>query len=142
MDNLTSEQRRKNMRRIWSKDTKAELLLRKALYHNGYRFRKNWNALPGRPDIVLTKQKIAIFCDGEFFHGKDYDKKKPVDHNHAYWDAKIRRNMERDLEVTRQLRSMGWVVLRFWNRDVLKNLDKCLAAVQETVFEQKISAGE
>lgn len=71
MDNLTSEQRRKNMQHIRSKDTKIEGLLRKALWKKGYRFRKNYKELPGKPDIVFTKYKIAIFCDGEFFHGKD-----------------------------------------------------------------------
>ena len=125
-----------------SRGTRPELLFGKLLWNAGVRYRKNDQGVKGTPDFSVRKYRAAIFCDGEFFHGKDYDKKKPVDHNHAYWDAKIRRNMERDLEVTRQLRSMGWVVLRFWNRDVLKNLDKCLAAVQETVFEQKISAGE
>lgn len=138
MDNLTSEQRRKNMQRIRSKDTKAELQLRKALYHKGYRYRKNWKALPGHPDIALTKQKIAIFCDGEFFHGKDFDKKKPVDHNHDYWDAKIRRNMDRDLEVTRQLRAMGWTVIRFWDSEVIKTLDNCVKAIEELIFEQEL----
>ena len=138
MDNLTSEQRRKNMQRIRSKDTKAELQLRKALYHKGYRYRKNWKALPGHPDIALTKQKIAIFCDGEFFHGKDFDKKKPVDHNHDYWDAKIRRNMDRDLEVTRQLRAMGWTVIRFWDSEVTKTLDNCVKAIEELIFEQEL----
>ena len=66
MDNLTKEQRHKNMKNIWSKDTKIEIILRKALWEKGYRYRKNYKTLPGNPDIVLTKYKIAIFCDGEF----------------------------------------------------------------------------
>lgn len=65
------------MRRIRSKNTKIEIALRKALWHKGYRYRKNYEALPGKPDIVLTKQKIAIFCDSEFFHGKDWEILKP-----------------------------------------------------------------
>ena len=70
MDNLTREQRHKNMKNIHAKDTKIEVILRKALWNKGYRYRKNYKKLPGSPDIVLTKYKIAIFCDGEFFHGK------------------------------------------------------------------------
>ena len=72
MDNLTAEQRKKNMQHIRSDNTKIEAILRKALWNKGYRYRKNYTELPGKPDIVLTKYKIAIFCDGEFFHGKDY----------------------------------------------------------------------
>lgn len=72
-DVLTTEQRKKNMQRIRSKDTKPEVVLRKALWHKGYRYRKNYKALPGKPDIVLTKQKICIFIDSEFFHGKDFE---------------------------------------------------------------------
>lgn len=123
------------MSRIRSKDTKAEVLLRKALYHEGYRYRKNYKELPGKPDIVLTKYKLCIFCDGEFFHGKDFDIKKPVDENHEYWDKKIRRNMERDREVNTQLEELGWRVLRFWNKDIAKDPDKCLAVIRAAVAE-------
>ena len=69
MDNLTKDQRRKNMKHIKSKDTKIEVILRKALWKKGYRYRKNYNKLLGKPDIVLPKYKIVIFCDSEFFHG-------------------------------------------------------------------------
>ena len=77
MDNLTPAQRKKNMRNIKSKDTDIELLLRKELWKQGYRYRKNYKKLPGTPDVVLTKYKIAIFCDGEFFHGKDWEELRP-----------------------------------------------------------------
>lgn len=77
MDNLTKEQRRKNMQHIRSKDTDIEVILRKALWKKGYRYRKNCETLPGKPDIVLTKYKIAIFCDGDFFHGRDWEVLKP-----------------------------------------------------------------
>ena len=73
MDNLTKEQRQKNMRNIRSKDTEIEIKLRKSLWKKGYRYRKNVHTLPGKPDIVLTKYKIVIFCDSEFFHGKDWN---------------------------------------------------------------------
>ena len=73
MDRLTKEQRHRNMSNIKNKDTSIEVILRKALWEKGYRYRKNYSGLPGKPDIVLTKQKIVIFCDCEFFHGKDWD---------------------------------------------------------------------
>ena len=76
-DVLTKEQRRRNMQNIKNKDTKIEVILRKALWKKGYRYRKNVKDIPGHPDIVLTKYKIAIFCDSEFFHGKDWEVLKP-----------------------------------------------------------------
>ena len=91
MDNLTSEQRRKNMQHIRSKDTKIEGLLRKALWKKGYRFRKNYKELPGKPDIVFTKYKIAIFCDGEFFHGKYPETKSGMmksTRSSFFWDGR------------------------------------------------------
>lgn len=135
MDDMTKEQRSKTMSRIRSKDTKAEVLLRKALYHEGYRYRKNYKELPGKPDIVLTKYKLAIFCDGEFFHGKDFDTKKPVDENRDYWDKKIRRNMERDQEVNQMLAEAGWRVLRFWNKEIIKDIDNCLRVIRTAVAD-------
>ena len=89
MDDLTPEQRRKNMQRIKSKDTAIELRLRHALWQEGIRYRKNYPKLPGKPDIAITKCKIAIFCDSSFWHGRNYASKKPVDTNHDYWDNKI-----------------------------------------------------
>ena len=104
MDNLTREQRRKNMQHIRSKDTSIEVKLRKTLWHKGYRYRKNDNWLPGKPDIVLTRYKVAIFCDSEFFHGKDWEVLKPrleKGSNSEYWISKISRNRERDDEVNK-----------------------------------------
>ena len=97
-DNLTPEQRRKNMQHIRSKDTEIEKLLRQALWKKGYRYRKNYNKLPGKPDIVLTKYRIVIFCDGEFFHGKDWDVLRPKlkkSNNGEFWIKKISRNIRR-----------------------------------------------
>ena len=106
MDNLTAEQRKKNMQHIRSDNTKIEAILRKALWNKGYRYRKNYTELPGKPDIVLTKYKIAIFCDGEFFHGKDWEVLKPKlekGNNSEYWVKKITRNRESDEEVNKKL---------------------------------------
>ena len=139
MDDLTPEQRRRNMQHIRSKDTSIEIKLRKALWHEGIRYRKNYKALPGKPDIAITKYRIAIFCDSSFWHGRDFDKKKPVATNHQYWDAKIKRNMERDKEVNQKLRAAGWTVLRFWDIEINKNMDECINTVIEAVLESKIS---
>lgn len=141
MDNLTSEQRHKNMTRIKSKDTAIELLLRKELWKRGYRYRKNYNKLPGKPDIALTKYKIAIFCDGEFFHGKDWIVRKPKvmqGNNPDYWVPKIERNMERDRENDQALMFMGWTVIRFWGKDIRKNIDECIKVIEETIFTLRI----
>ena len=138
-DKLTPEQRKKCMRRVRSKDSKIEVRLRKALWHKGYRYRKNYKALPGKPDIAITKHKIAIFCDSSFWHGRDFDKKKPVDTNHEYWDSKIKKNMKRDLDVNRQLKEMGWLVLRFWDIEINKQLEMCVNTVLEGIIEAKIA---
>lgn len=138
MDNLTKEQRRKNMQHIRSKDTSIEVKLRKALWHRGYRYRKNDNRLPGKPDIVLTKYKIAIFCDSEFFHGKDWEVLKPrleKGNNSQYWISKISKNRERDDEVNKKLLFEGWTVIRFWGKDIQKNIEECVRVVEETVFD-------
>ena len=138
MDDLTPEQRRKNMQHIRSKDTSIEIKLRKALWHEGIRYRKNYKALPGKPDIAITKYRIAIFCDSSFWHGRDFEKKKPVATNHKYWDAKIRRNMERDSVVNQQLRAMEWTVLRFWDVEINKQLDMCVQTVKEVILEAQL----
>ena len=140
MDNLTKEQRRKNMQHIRSKDTSLELRLRKALWHEGIRYRKNYSALPGKPDIAITHWKIAVFCDSSFWHGRDFETKKPVGTNHEYWDAKIRRNMKRDEEVNSSLKKMGWTVLRFWDTEINHNLIGCVTTVMDVIsFKQLVT---
>ena len=141
-DDLNPEQRRKNMQRIRSKDTSIEVKLRTALWHEGIRYRNNYKKLIGKPDIVITKYRIAVFCDSSFWHGGNFDAKKPVDTNHKYWDAKIRRNMARDNEVNRRLKADGWIVLRFWDNDINKHLDDCVRAVKEAVFERMIDENQ
>lgn len=144
MDVLTKEQRRKNMQHIRSKDTKIEILLRKALRKKGYRYRKNYKGLPGKPDIVLTKYKIAIFCDGEFFHGKDWEVLKPrleKGNNSEFWIKKISRNRDRDDTINKELLFLGWTVIRFWGSDIKKNVDECVRVVEETIFDQKFDDG-
>lgn len=141
MDNLTQEQRRKNMQHIKGKDTTIEITFRKALWHKGYRYRKNYKDLPGKPDIVLTKEKIAIFCDGEFFHGKDWEILKPQlekGNNSQYWINKISKNRARDDEINKRLLFMGWTVIRFWGRDIVKNTDECVRVIEEAIWDMKL----
>ncbi len=137
MDRLTEEQRRKCMSHIRSKDTKIEVSLRKALWHKGYRYRKNYKNLPGKPDIALTKYKIAVFCDSEFFHGKDWEESLLPQirrgSNSEFWEKKITANMDRDSEVNRKLESMGWIVIRFWGKDIKKNLDGCVKTIEDHI---------
>lgn len=138
MDTLTPEQRRKNMQHIRSNDTEIEVLLRKALWKKGYRYRKNYKALPGKPDIALTKYKIAVFCDGEFFHGKDWEVLKPGlenSNNSEFWINKISQNIERDDEINKQLMFLGWTVIRFWGKEIKKDVEGCVRVIEETIFD-------
>lgn len=145
MDNLTAEQRRKNMRHIRSQDTEIEETLRKALWSKGYRYRKNYKNIPGKPDIAFTKYKIAVFCDGEFFHGKDWEVLKPhleKSNNSEYWINKISRNIMHDDQINKELLFMGWTVIRFWGKEIMKNTDECVKVIEETIFDLKIGDGE
>lgn len=138
MDRHTPEQRSRNMKRIRSKDTAIELKLRKALWHAGIHYRKNYPGVPGHPDIAITKYKIAVFCDSAFFHGKDYETRKKPETNADFWKKKIERNMERDREVNKVLQEIGWTVIRFWDDDINKRLDECVEAVKEAVFKRSV----
>ncbi len=131
MDSMTKAQRSRIMSRIRSKDTKAEVLLRKTLWHLGFRYRKNYRKLPGTPDIALTRQKIAIFVDGDFWHARDYRKHpgERIATRKKYWRKKLSRNVERDKEVNDALTQEGWLVLRFWESDIQKKLDTCVKNV-------------
>lgn len=134
MDVLTKEQRHKNMSHIRCSNTKPEIMLRKALWHRGIRYRKNYKGLPGKPDIVITRCKIAIFVDGDFWHGKNMDViDNQIQSNRSYWLPKIRRNKERDAEVNDALTEQGWIVLRFWERDIKTQLEQCVIQILEYV---------
>jgi DNA mismatch endonuclease (patch repair protein) len=120
------------------KDTKPEVVLRKVLWARGYRYRKDVAALRGRPDVVFAGAKVAVFCDGDFWHGRDWRKRRRKlerGHNPEYWIAKIKRNMERDRKNTRELEKAGWLVLRFWETDILRDpeavADQAIAALSD-----------
>ena len=127
----TTPQKSKNMKAVKSHDTKIEVTLRKALWHKGIRYRKNYKLYSCKPDIVITKHKIAIFCDGDFWHGKEDP--DTVKTHKSFWTEKIRRNMERDLENTIELRDNGWTVLRFWESEIQSNLSDCINIILNTI---------
>ncbi len=105
-------------------------MLAKALWHRGVRYRLNYKALPGSPDIAITKFRIAVFVDGEFWHGFDWDNRKAkLKSNRDYWIAKIEENIDRDYRNNALLEDMGWIVLHFWEKDVLKNLENCIEKI-------------
>lgn len=133
MDNLTYDQRKYNMSRIRAANTTPEVMLRKALWHNGWRYRKNYTRLPGKPDIAFTRQKIAVFVDGDFWHARGHQDNpgEQVASNKDYWKKKLSRNVERDKEVTDELTEAGWLVLRFWETDIKKDLDGCIKKLEE-----------
>lgn len=137
-DDLTPEQRRRNMQAIRSKDTTIELRMRKALWQRGVRYRKNYKKLVGKPDIAITKYKIAVFCDSDYWHGYDWESRNQrIKSNRDYWVPKIERNMKRDREVTAALQDEGWLVLRFWEWQIRKQLDECVEAVLQSIEARK-----
>jgi len=126
----TTRLRSKTMSKIRSKNTKPELLLRKALWANNIRFRTHEKKLPGKPDIVIRKYKLAIFIDGEFWHGKDWEKKRDqIKSNRAFWIPKIERNIQNDQITNNRLQELGYTVFRFWAEEVKKNLNACVNQV-------------
>ena len=129
---VTSKQRSELMRKIRSNNTKPELLLRRKLWGQGLRFSRKTSKLPGKPDIVLEKPRIAIFIDGEFWHGYKWrEKKKKIKANRRYWVPKIERNILRDKRNSQKLRKSGWKVIRFWEHQITKDLLKCIKKIKE-----------
>lgn len=138
MDKLTIEQRRKNMQAVRSTGSKIETALAKALFAKGYRYRKNDKTVFGKPDFTFKKIKLAIFVDSEFWHGKNWSKrKKDFKSNKRFWLTKIERNIERDKEVNRALKKEGWKVLRFWGKEIEKKLDICVEKIEKEIHGVK-----
>ena len=138
MDNLTPDQRTKNMKAIKSKNTKMEVLLGKALWAKGIRYRKNDKSVYGKPDLTIKKYKIAIFIDSEYFHGKDWEiEKNRIKTNREFWWKKIEGNLKRDENVNRFLVHKEWKVLRFWSQEVRKKLNLCIDEIVTVINEQK-----
>lgn len=132
---LASRIKRNNSR----SDTKPELLLRSELWRRGLRFRKNVKSLPGKPDIVFNKTKIAVFCDGDFWHGRNWESRKErlkAGSNSEYWIAKIEANIERDIRNSALLESLGWLVIRIWETDIKKALHAIADNIERVVKER------
>lgn len=126
------------MRSNKGKDTKPELLLRKELWRRGLRYRKNYKGLYGKPDIVFLGAKIAVFVDGKMWHGYDWEhRKNDFKSNRDYWIPKIEQNIEHDYEVTQELISLDWLVMRFWDFEVRKNLQECADRIERAYDNRK-----
>jgi DNA mismatch endonuclease (patch repair protein) len=134
----TQEQISHNMRQVKNKDSAIELALRKELWSRGLHYRKNVKSVYGKPDIAFIGKKIAVFCDSEFWHGYDWEERKKDFKSHQeFWIPKIERNMERDREVTERLESEGWTVLRFWGKEIKKNVSACADMIQKAWEDSK-----
>lgn len=127
----TKEQISYNMSRVRNKDSDIEIVLRRALWNRGLRYRKNVTEVYGCPDIVFKSKKIAVFCDSEFWHGYDWkNRKNDFKSNQAFWLAKIERNIQRDADVNEYLQSEGWIVLRFWGKQIKTETDSCVNLIE------------
>ena len=125
---------RKRMSKVHLKNGKAEDILAKRIWHEGYRYRRNYKKLPGSPDIAIQRYNVAVFVDGEFWHGENWEERKAkLKHNREYWIEKIEENMARDKRVDGQLKEMGWLPVHFWEKQVLKNTDACVDAILELI---------
>ena len=126
------------MSRIRSTNNKPEEIVRKYLFAQGFRYRKNDKRLPGSPDIAIPRHRIAIFVDGEFWHGKDWETRKPrLKSNREYWIEKIEENIARDKRVDDQLRAMDWTPIHFWSKDALKDTDSCISDIISFIIENE-----
>ena len=127
---VTTPLRSKMMKSIRSAETKPEQFLRKLIWNTGLRYRKNVKKLPGRPDIVFIKYKLAVFIDGDFWHGYNWEEKKQrIKTNRDFWIPKIERNMERDKENTEKLVQIGFKVIRFWEHEVKNDAYSCVIRI-------------
>lgn len=129
----------KIMASVRSKDTQPELAVRRRVWGLGYRYRKHHKGVEGHPDLVFVGARVAVFIDGDFWHGHAWrlrgmrSLKEMFPTRTEWWVNKIRRNVERDREVERKLRSQGWTVLRFWESDVQKDPDRVVRKIAKVV---------
>ena len=138
MDKHTPEQRHRNMQAVKNKDSKIECLLRKELRQRGLHYRKNVNSIFGHPDIAFIGKRVAVFVDSEFWHGHDWENRKKDFKSHLeFWIPKIERNIQRDIEVNEKLKSDGWTVIRFWGKEITKNVQLCADTIEKAVKENE-----
>ena len=129
---------RKRMSKVRLKNGKAETILVKKIWHKGYRYRRNYKKLPGSPDVSILRYRVAVFVDGEFWHGENWEERKAkLKHNREYWIEKIEENMARDKRVDAQLKELGWLPIHFWEKQVLKNTDECVNTILELINNTK-----
>lgn len=122
------------MKQVKNKGSKIEIMLQKELWSRGLRYRKNAKQVTGKPDIVFIGKKVAVFCDSEFWHGYDWENRKhDFKSNQDFWIPKIERNMERDREVNEILESEGWKIIRFWGKEIKKDVKACADIVEEAL---------
>ena len=135
----TSPEISKRMSHVKTKKNSAEVMIAKSLWHRGYRYRLNYKALPGSPDVALTKYRIAIFIDGEFWHGKNFEQRKnKLKNNKDYWIEKIQENIDRDLRNDKLLRQMDWYPIHFWSNDVIKYCNQCIDEIIYTIEDRTV----
>lgn len=126
------------MQAIRNKDSKAEQLLAKTLWAKGFRYRKNDKGVFGKPDLTLKRYRLAVFVDGSFFHGRDWEVQKyRIKSNREFWWKKIEGNMKRDRQVNEELRKRSWKIIRFWDTEILKNLAYCVQIIEDEVKSEK-----
>lgn len=136
-DVLSKEQRRKNMQAIRAKETALEIMVRKELWKKGIRYRKNVRDLMGVPDIAIKKHKLVIFLDSCYWHGCPEHGVMPKS-NREFWEKKIKRNIERDTEVTSYYRSRNWTILRFWEHEVKQDLDGIIDRIIKAIRDKMV----
>lgn len=121
----------------------AETLLAKTLWHRGIRYRCNYKVLPGSPDIAITKYRIAVFVDGEFWHGFDWEVRKArLKRNKEYWIQKIEENIDRDRRNDMELAGLGWTAMHFWEKEVKKDVEGCASDIISMIIEQISENGD
>lgn len=120
------------MSRVKNKDSGIEIIFRKELWKNGFRYRKNSSKYFGKPDIVLRRYKTVIFIDSCFWHGCPKHLRMPSS-NQRYWKAKIIRNKERDKDINSYYRKNNWRIIRLWEHNILKNLKKCTKLIEDAL---------
>lgn len=133
MDNLTKEQRRKNMQNIRSANTKAELFVARELRKRKIYCARNVKSIFGKPDFVFRKKRVVVFIDSDFWHGHSKRCIMPKS-NRGYWIQKIQRNKERDQKVSKELRKKGWTVLRFWENDIKYNFNSVINKILKIIY--------
>ena len=125
------------MQQVKCKDSEIELLLRETLWQKGLRYRKNVKSVFGHPDIAFIGKKVAVFCDSEFWHGYDWDRRKEdFKVRQDFWIPKIERNIQRDKEVTEKLEADGWIVLRFWGNEIKTDAAGCADKIEKAVKQR------